>query len=116
MLLKKITHGFVIQVLDPSKGRWTSQEFVAGDQTEYETEDGETINDLDFTEQAGVGEEPYLPFDMVQPEAESTASVAEKIREVVSDTGVFVTDHMDELIGLLETAVMESLREQADVE
>ena len=116
MLLKKITHGFVIQVFDPSKGRWISQEFVAGDETEYEDENGETIDDLDFTEQAGGGEEPYLPFDMVQPEAESTASLAEKIREVVSDSGAFVTDHMDELIGLLESAVVESLQEHADEE
>lgn len=114
MSLKKITHGFVIQVFDPSKGQWTSQEFVAGDQTEYETEDGETIGDLDFTEQAGGGKEPYLSFDMVQPQAGSTASVAEKLREVISDSGAFVTEHMDELIGLLETAVVESLQEQAE--
>lgn len=116
MLLKKITQGFVVQVFDTEKGRWTSQEFVAGDQTEYEAEDGEPMDCLKFTELVGGGDEPYLPFDMVQPQAESTASLAEKLREVISDTGGFVSDHMDELIGLLETAVRESLQEHDDEE
>jgi hypothetical protein len=58
---KKITVGFVIQNYDGDK--CVSQEFVAGDQVDYEDESGETI-DIDTTN------EQYQPFDMVQPESE----------------------------------------------
>lgn len=65
MTIKKITTGFVIQVFDTDLNRYTSQEFVAGD-TDYENDDGEA---LDFTEiPFKDGTEPYLPFDMKQPE------------------------------------------------
>ena len=67
MLLKKITHGFVIQVFDVEQRRWTSQEFVAGDETEYETEDGAILNCEEFAERTADKREPYLPFEMVQP-------------------------------------------------
>lgn len=55
---KKITTGFVVQTYDGDK--CVSQEFIAGDQVDYEDENGETI-DVDTTN------EQYQPFDMVQP-------------------------------------------------
>ena len=56
MLLKKVTTGFVVQTFDTEKQKFVSQEFVAGDQCDYENEDGV---------------EDYLPYDMVQPSDDS---------------------------------------------
>ena len=56
MKVNKITHGFVVQKFED--GKCIDQEFIAGDECEYETDEG-------------VVEEPdnitYHPFDMVQP-------------------------------------------------
>jgi len=60
-MLKKITTGFVIQDFDEKTGKCISQEFVAGDQVDWEDEDGEAIVSPD-----GEGFD-YFPFDMVQP-------------------------------------------------
>ena len=57
-MLKKITTGFVVQTFDPETNRFISQEFVAGDECEYENEEGNPVEAI---------EEAYLPFDMVQP-------------------------------------------------
>jgi len=58
MPYNKITTGFVVQQFDDDHNP-ISQEFVAGDQVEYETLDGEPrIPEID---------DPYFPFDMVQP-------------------------------------------------
>ena len=62
MLINKITIGFVIQRYDDHTGNCIGQEFIAGDQVDYETLSGEPITPLDFTEI-----EQYQPFDMVQP-------------------------------------------------
>jgi len=64
MLISKITIGFVTQVFDTEKQRWISQEFVAGDQVDFEDDNG---NPVDAPKDKD-GEEPYLCFDMVQPE------------------------------------------------
>ena len=64
MLVKKTTVGFVVQVFDTERQRFVSQEFVAGDQCDYEDEKGDPV-DRKLLE-AG-GKEVYLPFDMVQP-------------------------------------------------
>lgn len=55
---KKITIGFVVQTYDGNK--CVSQEFVAGDQIDYEDMVGKNI-EIDTTN------EQYQPFDMVQP-------------------------------------------------
>ena len=57
---KKITQGFVVQEFDEN-GKALEQEFVAGDQVEYEIEGDDNvysslIADLD-----------YLPFEMKSP-------------------------------------------------
>mgnify|MGYP003343097949 CR=1 FL=1 len=65
MKINKITTGFVIQTFDTEKNEWVSQEFVAGDTVDYETEHGEVIDSgHSFFEN-----EPYLPFDMVKPDS-----------------------------------------------
>ena len=57
-MVYKITHGFVIQRFDNNK--FVSQEFVAGDQVEYETPNGEQVEEVS-------DDLPYVPFEMVQP-------------------------------------------------
>jgi hypothetical protein len=57
MIVKKITTGWVIQVYDTENEKFISQKFVAGDEVEYEDEEGEKVKYF----------ESYLPFDMVQP-------------------------------------------------
>ncbi len=61
MIQKKITTGFVVQTYDTKKKRWIDQEFIAGDECDYEDENG---NPLDETAEI---RNKYLPFDMVQP-------------------------------------------------
>jgi hypothetical protein len=58
MIYRKITTGFVIQEFSDD-GKPISQEFIAGDEVDYENEDGEAI---DMPEN-----DTYLPFEMVQP-------------------------------------------------
>ena len=66
MKINKITTGFVIQTYDTELKQWTGQEFVAGDQTEYEVADiGEIIDPDDARPESS---KPYLPFQMQQPD------------------------------------------------
>jgi hypothetical protein len=72
MLINKITTGFVIQTFDTEKRQYISQNFVAGDQVDYESTDGQTPIEDGFMESVNFGpdaeKEPYLPFDMLQPD------------------------------------------------
>ncbi len=61
MKINKITYGFVVQKFDTKTGKFTEQEFVAGDQVEYEDMYGDTPSDK-FVDKVG-----ELNFDMVQP-------------------------------------------------
>jgi hypothetical protein len=63
--VRKITEGCVIQTFDVKKKCFVSQEFMAGDQCDYETTDGKPV-DCELLEVDG--KEIYLPFDMAQPE------------------------------------------------
>jgi hypothetical protein len=56
---KKITTGFVVQEYNDD-GICTGQEFVAGDQVDWEDDDGNSID--------CPGNDTYQPFEMVQPE------------------------------------------------
>ena len=58
--MKKVTNGFVVQEYDEKTGRFISQEFVAGDDTTWEDDSGETIAMENHPTE-------YLNFDMVQP-------------------------------------------------
>ena len=62
MLFKKITEGCVIQTFNDA-GECISQEFIAGDDVEYETDCGYAINAEDMPD----GMSTYHPYDMVQP-------------------------------------------------
>lgn len=66
-IIRKVTTGFVTQVFDTSTNKWVSQEFTAGDQSDYEYEDGSPVksDDVIALEITTMG---YLPFDMVQPD------------------------------------------------
>lgn len=57
----KITHGFVIQRWD-GKGNFLGQDFVAGDQVEYESPLGVVIEDVDVAPVAL--DELYHSFEM----------------------------------------------------
>jgi len=59
MIINKITTGFVIQTFDSATGKFLTQEFIAGDQVDYENLFGEAVD-------AREGDN-YLPFDMYQP-------------------------------------------------
>ena len=63
MLIAKITTGFVVQTFDTDTNKYTDQEFTAGE-VEYENEIGEPVDQTKVMPNP----EPYLPFDMVQPE------------------------------------------------
>lgn len=71
MLINKITTGFVIQTFDTGTGKYIDQEFYASEQVDYESTDGQTPIEDEFMESVNFGpyaeQEPYLPFDMVQP-------------------------------------------------
>ena len=71
MLVNKVTTGFVIQVFDTETGRFVSQEFVAGDQCDYE--DGNGVPVCSEALEVG-GKEASLPFDMVQPQPSRQSS------------------------------------------
>jgi hypothetical protein len=64
MLVQKITVGFVVQTFDTEKQQFLSQEFIAGNQEDYEDEAGNPVS-LDLVRVEGC--EPCLPFDMKQP-------------------------------------------------
>jgi hypothetical protein len=66
MKINKITCGFVVQTYDTELQKWTEQEFVAGDQSEYEL--AGTFQTLTPVEIWPDLPEPYLPFLMRQPE------------------------------------------------
>ena len=65
MILSKITAGFVIQRFDTIAGKWLDQEFVQGDQFEYENEAGEPVDYDQLCASGGKG--AYLSFEMKQP-------------------------------------------------
>lgn len=66
MKISKTTCGFVIQTYDTDLQKWTGQEFVAGDQVEYEQ--AGTWQTLRPAEIWPNSPEPYLPFLMRHPD------------------------------------------------
>lgn len=59
-MLHKITYGFVVQIYDNDTKEWVSQEFVASNNTEWETPSGKSLDWGEFPD-------AYLPFEMKQP-------------------------------------------------
>ena len=65
MVFRKFTTGQVVQTFEEKKGKYvcTDQEFVAGDQVDYEDEDGEPLlADEDFD----TADEIYCAMNMVE--------------------------------------------------
>ena len=62
MIYNKITYGFVVQTFN-DKGEPLGQSFIAGDEGEFETGDG---NPIDVGDMPLCGAE-YQTFDMIQP-------------------------------------------------
>lgn len=60
MIINKITIGFVVQAYDTDRNEFIGQDFIAGDEITWETQNGII----------GVKNPPldYLPYDMKQPE------------------------------------------------
>lgn len=63
MLVNKITTGFVIQTYNTQTNKCIRQEFVAGDQVEWEDEDGTPIIGP-ADEDVDIEILPYQSFDM----------------------------------------------------
>jgi hypothetical protein len=84
MIVKKITVGFVIQDYDTETEKFVSQEFIAGDQVDWEDEEGTNLDPDDFVVK-GDGTLPYLPFEMVQPEVEDIIQEAPTVDQEVED-------------------------------
>ena len=83
MRINKTTYGFVIQTWDTELNRWIAQEFVAGDQTEYEEADTErTLDPVDIWPDKP---EPYLPFHMKQPDDVAGCGAPFFVLEIVDD-------------------------------
>ena len=62
MKINKITHGHVIQTWDTQLNRWLGQEFVAGNEAEYEEAgSNRVVNPIEVWSDTP---EPYLPFLM----------------------------------------------------
>lgn len=66
MIINKITTGYVIQQFDTEKQKFVSQEFVAGDEVDWETEVGQPV-DMDVFANESPIFSTYLPFNMEQP-------------------------------------------------
>jgi hypothetical protein len=103
-MIKKITTGFVIQTYD-NKGKITSQEFVAGDQTDWENEDGESINESSKCE--------YVPMDMVQPTAKPKSKWKDNLVQFsrliaeMESAGVFTGDIIGKLSNEMDLTSLE---------
>ena len=80
MLINKITPGFVIQVFDTELKRFVSQSYTAGDDCQYEDKDGEPAD-------SKVLNGACLPFDMVQPKAD-TAAVVNRLATKAESAGL----------------------------
>ena len=72
-MIRKIIDGYVVQTYTDD-GVPVSQEFVAGDNCEWEQENGEFGDCIECPEEGD--KFPYVPFFMVQPEADSVVTEA----------------------------------------
>ena len=76
MIINKVTNGFVVQSFDTETRKFVSQEFIASDEIEWETTEGESVGmcsrhgkecGAELIYGKGGVDEPYLNFEMKQP-------------------------------------------------
>lgn len=72
--ITKTTSGFVEQVFDTVTKKFISQEFIAGDETDYEDEYGDSVDSDQF--ENAEGQEAYLPFEMRQPAVSDSGTLS----------------------------------------
>lgn len=65
MIINKITVGFVVQQYDTELKKFVGQSFSAADEVTWENPSGITMEAPETD--SGNNPEPYLNFDMVQP-------------------------------------------------
>lgn len=81
MLVSKVTVGFVVQTFDQELGRFTSQAFIAGDQVDYEDDNGNPVDaDECKVERGDIMSEPYIGFDMIQPQDDPRITINEELQ------------------------------------
>jgi hypothetical protein len=87
MRINKITTGFVVQTWDTELKKWISQEFLAGDEINYEKADGDAADPIEPREvwPGWPDTEPCLPFEMKPPEAIQPGAPRFYILETVDD-------------------------------
>ena len=62
MIYTKFTHGYMLQVFDTVRGGFVSQEFVVGDDSQWEEEQGEPIDHPWWDEDQFGPNGPYHPY------------------------------------------------------
>ena len=82
MKINKITTGFVIQTWDTELNKWIAQEFVAGDETNYEKIGGTSVDPNEIWPDVP---KPYLPFDMKPPEESQPGAPRFYLLETIDD-------------------------------
>src|ERR1039457_6985743 len=87
MRINKITTGFVVQTWDTELKKWISQEFVAGDETNYEKAGGDARDPIEPREgwPGWPDPKPYLPFDMKPPEESQPSAPRFYLLETIDD-------------------------------
>jgi hypothetical protein len=87
MNIQKITTGFVTQTFD-SEGKLLEQNFTAGDECDWENEDGEPIEDEGF----------YHPFDMVEnDEVERKIKFGKNLAQHIIDDSFAKSDYEEHI-------------------
>lgn len=88
MKIHKVTTGFVTQVFDTITNKFICQDFTAGDEVAYESEDGQPCDEIN----------EYLPFEMIQPDQmEELSKPSETLKfRLVTLNGVGVPDCLED--------------------
>ena len=62
MLYVKCTEGYMRQVFDTARGKFVRQEFVVGEDSQWEDDQGEHIDNIFWDEKQFGPDGPYLPY------------------------------------------------------
>ena len=90
--LHKITLGFAVQVFDTDTNSFISQEFVASDDTTYETPEGEAILGCHCPDEF----REHLDIEVIQPNDNSQA----KLNEIRSAIEAYAGDSLNLLVDI----------------